>query len=172
MVVIKDATPAVVDAVAYVNPQKHTLSTRVLINLPANDFGDDGVRAQFVLIHPDGERKSFGSREIVARQSGLWTKQVAGLTQCAVECEYRLPAITDVVGYAVEVTLLSATDESLDIAVQPVKLSGVLSEANQMAVDGEINDSENDLESMSLNQDTQGSNYPNRGILSRIFSRR
>ena len=129
IVAVKDVVPTIVDAVAYTNVQGERLSTRALVNIPGGEFSDEGIWVKFVLCSPGGVREEIGRQDIAVHESGLWTRQVTGLTQCAVECEYALRAGVDPAALSVEVLLLSVTEEQLDRLEQAVRVSGLLTEA-------------------------------------------
>jgi hypothetical protein len=128
VVAVKDVMPTIVDAVASTNVKGGRLSIRTLINIPGGEFAEDGLWVKFVLSSPGGVREEIGSRDIAVHESGLWTRQVTGLNQCAVEWEHDLRVGVDPATLSVEILLLSATSEQLDRVQQRVRVSGVLTE--------------------------------------------
>lgn len=135
VVQVHEPAPTLVDAVAYANAQGERLTSRVLVNLPAGEREDDGVRVQFVLCSPGGRREAIATKELQLQHRGVWTRQVAGLCQYAVECEYQLRDFSAGEGYFVEASLLNRGNEVLHTIQQPVRVAGVLSEVDENAAD-------------------------------------
>jgi hypothetical protein len=132
---VREPAPTLVDAVAYANAQGERLTSRVLVNLPAGEREDDGVRVQFVLCSPGGKREAIATKDLQLQHRGVWTRQVAGLCQYAAECEYQLRDFTGGEGYFIEASLLTRGGEVLHSIQQPVKVAGVLSELDENAAD-------------------------------------
>lgn len=171
VVAVKDVVPTIVDAVAHTNVQGGRLSARALVNIPGGEFADEGIWVKFVLCSPGGVREEIGRQDIAVHESGLWTRQVTGLTQCAVESEYELRAGVDPATLSVEIVLLSAADEQLDRLEQPVRVSGVLTEAAvDASQDSKSNSERSDLDvAPEANQNGESFGQP-KSLWRRLFS--
>jgi len=132
---VEEPAPVLVDAVASANAQGERLTARVLVNLPAGERAEEGVRVQFVVCGPNGSRFTIATKDLHPQQRGVWTREIAGLCQYGVECEHRLSNFDDGAGYVLEASLLSRGDEVLQSVRQPVQVAGVLSEVDDTAAD-------------------------------------
>jgi hypothetical protein len=138
IVKIKEAPATVVDVVAFLNAQGERLSVRAVINTAAAVRGDEGIRVNFGLISKDGGRAGIFSRDLSPEDRGVWTREVAGLCQYVVECDYAIPQAArgeNLTDSAVEVILVSRAEDTLHRVVQAVRVSGVLSEVDENAAD-------------------------------------
>jgi hypothetical protein len=133
VVSIKEPLPTFADLEAYVNNRKGSLTARALVNLPLSEYGDDGTVVLCSVQGRDGSRVALGNSEVVARQSGLWTKRASGLTQCMVEFEGQLTLGQDGVPLEVEFELISGNQERLELVRQPVKLEGVITDDQDLS---------------------------------------
>lgn len=135
---IKETPATVVDVVAFLNAQGERLSVRAVINTPAAGRGDEGIMVKFGLISKGGALEGIFSRALSPEERGVWTREVAGLCQYVVDCDYAIPQAARgerLIDSFVEVVLASRGDEPLHRVVQGVKVSGVLSEVDENAAD-------------------------------------
>lgn len=174
VVEIKPVAPAIVDTVARAFAQVGKLTVRALVNMPLGDLIDDGVTVQAVVVKPDGSRDVLGKRALGTRQDAVWTRQQIGLAQFAVELERVVPPDVVLSGHSVEVSLISATGETLHTVAQMVQTTGVLVEAEPLPATAEL--VEGEVESMPHEKDFEAvealafGGSKKKGLLSRLFS--
>lgn len=125
----------IVDVTAWVNAQGERVTSRALINVPVGDTLDEGVRVQFVLCSPGGGRDVIATKDIPVQQGGVWTRQVTGLCQYAVDCECKLPDGSTGTGRFIEASIVARDGEVLHTVEQAVRAAGVLSEVDENAAD-------------------------------------
>jgi hypothetical protein len=175
---IKEAPATVEDVVAFSNAQGERLSVRAVINTPAAGRGDYGIKVKFGLISKDGQLEGIFSKALSSEDRGVWTREVAGLCQYVVDCDYAISQaargdkLTDSL---VEVILVSRGGEPLHRVVQGVKVSGVLSEVDENAADfdSEVESSSVDRGGIfSVGQQGEVSDAgAGKGFLKRLLSR-
>jgi hypothetical protein len=135
IVYVSEPTASIVDASAYVNVQGERVTSRVVVNMPSGDDVEDGAQVQFVLCAPGGRRDVIAIRDLSFQHGGVWTRQVTGLCQYAVECEFNLSEFSGGSGCSIEASLISMNGDVLHLVQQPVKVAGVLSELDENAAD-------------------------------------
>jgi hypothetical protein len=168
---VTEPTACIVDASAYVNVQGERLTSRVVVNMPSGDNVEGGVQVQFILCAPGGRRDVIAIKELSFQHGAVWTRQVTGLCQYAVECDFNLSEFPSVSGCSVEASLIGVNGEVLDLIQQPVKVSGVLSELDENAADFD-----SDLAGTEFSADVNFGSLPDsagrataRGLWGRLF---
>ncbi len=142
--------PRVVDVVAHTYVQTSRLSCRVLLNVPAGRFLEEGMTIVANLVSETGSKEQVLERRIAASRTATWVRQQIGLTQLGIEFEHAMRLNTDS-DLRIEIVLLSAYDEVLHSLRQMVRVAGVLVEADTV-VDGS-----NERVSSSLTTDLHSS---------------
>jgi hypothetical protein len=132
---IKEPLPTLVDLEAYANQRNGTLTAKAIVNLPSSEYGDEGTLVVCAVRKANGDRVEIGSKEVTEQQSGLWTKQVSGLTQCAVEFERRLEALGVELPIEVEFELISGNQERLELVQQRLEVEGGITEEQETILD-------------------------------------
>jgi hypothetical protein len=139
--------------------------------MPSGDNVEGGVQVQFILCAPGGRRDVIAIKELSFQHGAVWTRQVTGLCQYAVECDFNLSEFPSVSGCSVEASLIGVNGEVLDLIQQPVKVSGVLSELDENAADFD-----SDLAGTEFSADVNFGSLPDsagrataRGLWGRLF---
>jgi hypothetical protein len=173
VVQITEPAPRIVDVSAFANAQGERLTARVLVNMPVSEGGEESAMVRFVLCLPGGRRDVIATKEIRPLNTGVWTRQVPGLCQYGVDCEYSLRGITTTTGCSIEATVVTQAGEALHSLEQPIRSAGVLSELDENAADfdSDLVPTEALLDKQMANAAEAVSVVPSKGLLGRLFSR-
>jgi hypothetical protein len=135
VVYVRAPAPMIVDVEAVANAQGERIASRVVVNVQSGEQSIDGMQVQFALCSSKGTRQVIATRDLQLQHRGVWTRQVAGLCQYTVSCEYRMQGEPQVEGQFVEAALVTKDGDLLHRAQQPIRLAGVLSEVDENAAD-------------------------------------
>ena len=138
VVKVTESLATLSDVVAHTNVEGGILTVRALVNLPANDIYDDAFSVSFSVSDGEERIRPLGEKEVVTHRESLWTRQQMGVTQIPVEIESLIDGERDYSDLIVRVTLVSSIAGELDVIEQPIKVTGVITEASEV---GEKEDS-------------------------------
>ena len=138
VVKVTESLATLSDVVAHTNVEGGILAVRALVNLPANDIYDDAFSVSFSVSDGEERIRPLGEKEVVTHRESLWTRQQMGVTQIPVEIESLIDGERDYSDLLVRVTLRSSIAGELDVIEQPIKVTGVITEASEV---GEKEDS-------------------------------
>jgi hypothetical protein len=173
VVYVREPAPTIVDVEAVASPQGERIASRVVINVQSGDQGFDEMRVQLALCSPRGTSKVIATRDLQVQHRGAWTRQVAGLCQYAIASDYRVQAATIGAGWVVEASLITKDGDLLHRMQQPIRVAGVLSEADENAADfdSDLADSGRNAESAFRVVADPGNGANSKGLWGRLFGR-
>lgn len=169
----RGSSATIVDVVAFANIQSERLAIKALINVPAEDKLEEGMRVQCALLVPGREPQLLGVKELLTHNQEVWTRQVAGLCQYVVELDHQLVDAPIDERLSVEISLLSGADDLLHVVTQQAKVSGVLAEVDDTAADFDSDTPVSELSGETPFSFGSESTKPiaAKGLLRRIFKR-